>query len=71
MVATSELYYQIAPPVHHLLEFVTWLADSYQSEKNWFVSSSRMVILEITPLLIQRALNFPASPIFAPLLIQP
>lgn len=51
-VVASGLYYQIAPPVHHFPKPITWLANSYQSEKNCCVSSSSMVILEINPLLI-------------------
>lgn len=60
-VVNCGLYCQIAPPIHHLPEFVTWLANSYQKERNPFVSTSGVVILEITPLLIQRAMSLPES----------
>jgi len=51
-VMDSGLHYQISPQVHHLPEFVTWIANSYQNEKNTFFATSWMVILKITPLLI-------------------
>jgi len=56
-VVNSGLYDQISPLVHRLPKFVIFLESSYQKEKNHFVSTSGVVILKITPLLIQRALN--------------
>lgn len=58
-VVNSGLYYQITRSVHHLSEFLTWLSDSYQKEKNRFVSTSGVVILKITPSLNPKSSKFP------------
>lgn len=47
-VVDSDLYYQITPIMHHFLEFVSWLAAAYIDEKNCFVSSFGVKIIEVT-----------------------
>lgn len=48
------LYYQISPYVYHFPKFVSYLATSYVEDKNCFVSSIGVKIMEINPELFQK-----------------